>query len=319
MRQYIAKRLLLLLPTWVLVTITIFALMRIVPGDYAALKAFGGEGAAGSEEIMQQLRQNLGLDQPVYVQYVDWIWRMARYGDMGTSFSTKRPVAQEIMDRFPVTLELAVGTTVVSLLIAIPVGVLSAIRQDTPADYLARLLSIGGLSMPGFWIGTMLIVFPAIWFGYLPPMGYVSPFEDLGANLQQFFFPSLALGATFAGTSMRMTRSQMLEVLRQDYVRTASAKGLRERTIIFRHALKNAMIPVVSIVGLDFGYLLGRTVVIESVFVLPGLGSSTLRAVTLRDYPQVQGNILFIATLFVLINIIVDVTYAWFNPQIRYG
>jgi peptide/nickel transport system permease protein len=268
--------------------------------------------------VLASLRTQLGIDKPWPQQYWDWISGVLR-GDWGTSFTTEEPVFSELMRRLPVTLELAIGTTIISLLIAIPVGVISATRQDTPIDYIARVTSIGGLSMPGFWLGTLLIVFPAIWWGYLPPLSYVPLLEDPWANFRQFIFPCLAMGAAFSATAARMTRSTMLEVLRQDYIRTAFAKGLRERRVVYQHALKNAMIPVVTIVGIDFGYLLGRTVIIESVFALPGIGSLTLRSIFQRDYPQIQGNVLFIAVAFVLINLLVDVLYAWLDPRIRYS
>ncbi len=319
MREYIVKRLLLLIPTLFLVSVLIFTLMRIVPGDYALLVAAGGEGSLNDPTVYEGLRQQFGLDKPLVVQYSDWVWRMVRYADLGVSFRSSRPVLGEILSSLAVTLELAIGATIVSLVIAIPTGVISAIRQDTGADYMARIIGLAGLSAPGFWIGTLLLIFPAFLWGYLPTLGYVSPLDNLGKNIEQFIFPSLALGASFAARVMRMTRSQMLEVLRQDYIRTAWSKGLRERGVLAHHALKNALIPVVTIVGVDFGYLLGRTVVIEAVFVLPGLGSSTLKAINLRDYPQVQGNILFIALMFVLVNLAVDLAYAWIDPRIRYG
>ena len=319
MREYILKRLLLLVPTLLLVSLLIFGLMRTVPGDYALIVAAGSEVSASDPEIYQQLRQKLGLDQPLWAQYTNWLWRMVRHGDMGVSFRTSRPVLDDILSSLAVTVELAVGATVVSLIIAIPTGVISAIRQDTAADYASRVVAIAGLSAPGFWIGTLLLIFPAFWWGYLPTLGYVSPLQDLPRNVEQFIMPSLALGASLAARVMRMTRSQMLEVLRQDYIRTAWAKGLRERAVLTRHALKNALIPVVTIVGVDFGYLLGRTVVIEAVFVLPGLGFSTLKAINLRDYPQVQGNILVIALMFVMVNLVVDLAYARIDPRIRYG
>lgn len=318
MQEYTTKRVLLLIPTLLLVSLLIFSLMRIVPGDYALLKAMGSEGSLADPSIYEQLQRKLGLDRPYHVQYLDWIWKIACCGDMGRSFQTSKPVFDDILASLPVTIELAIGATIVSIIIAIPAGVISAVRQDSWADYLGRMVAIAGLSAPGFWIGTLLIVFPAFLWGYLPPLGYVSPFQNLGANLQQFLFPSIALGAAFSARVMRMTRSQMLEVLRQDYIRTAWAKGLREGVVVLRHALKNAMIPVITIVGVDFGYLLGRTVVIEAVFVLPGLGSSTLKAIYQRDYPQIQGNILFIAAMFVAVNLMVDITYAWFDPRIRY-
>jgi peptide/nickel transport system permease protein len=225
---------------------------------------------------------------------------------------------KEILDRLVLTGNLAIATVIISLAIAIPAGVISAVRHDSVLDYVGRLISISGLSMPGFWIGTLFILFGAIWFGYLPPPGYVPPWSNPWINLQQVFLPALTMGIGDSARAMRMTRSQMLEVVTQDYIRTAWAKGLRERSIVVKHALKNALIPVVTIVGIDFGYLLGRTVIVESVFSLPGLGSLTLSAIFNRDYPQIQANVLVIAAMFVIVNFVVDVIYAVIDPRIRY-
>jgi peptide/nickel transport system permease protein len=319
MRQYIVKRVLLLIPVLFVISIVVFTLMRLIPGDAALLMVVGGQQSIQDPQVVAELRHRLGLDKPYVVQYVEWVWNILRYGDMGTSFWTGEPVMLEILRRLPVTIELAIGTMLIAQCIAIPIGIISATRQDTPLDYTSRVISIAGLSVPGFWIGTLLLIFPAIWFSYRPPPGYVPLWVDPWVNLQQFLLPCLAMGVNDGAQSMRMTRSQMLEVVRQDYIRTAWAKGLRERAVIFRHALRNALIPVVTIVGIDFGYLLGRTVVLETVFALPGLGSLTLSAILHRDYPQIQGNILVITTMFVLVNLVVDVLYAWLDPRIRYG
>ncbi len=360
MRQYIFKRLLMLIPVLFFVSFGVFALMRFIPGDAALLMVAGGEDALSDPAVAEALRHKLGLDKPAFPvtvqlprferdkldkerppivevgpvkvwwnpkveaslvdnQYVQWIWAIISRGDLGKSFWTEEPVMSEILKRLPVTLELAIGAMVITVLVAIPTGVISAIRQDTGTDYASRLIGVIGIAAPGFWIGTLLIVFPAIWWGYLPPLGYVEPWVDPWSNFRQFIFPCLALGFGHAAANMRMTRSQMLEVLRQDYIRTAWAKGLRERIVIFRHALRNAMIPVLTLLGIDFGRLLGRTVIMETVFALPGVGTLTLRSIFQRDYPQIQGNVLFIAFLFVAINLVVDVAYAWFDPRIRYS
>lgn len=318
MLQYVIKRLLLIFPVLFVVSLIVFALMRLLPGDAALLMAVGGESALLDPTVVEALRRKLGLDKPYAVQYLEWIWNIVRYGNFGTSFWTGEPVLAEILRRLPITVELAIGTVIISLVMAIPIGVISAVRQDSFLDYSGRFISIAGLSMPGFWIGTLFIIFGAIWFGYLPPPGYTLPWDNPWINFQQVILPCLAMGINDSARSMRMTRSQMLEVIRQDYIRTAWAKGLRERSVILRHAIRNALIPVVTIVGIDFGYLLGRTVVVETVFSLPGLGSLTLSAIFHRDYPQIQGNVLVIAAMFVFVNFIVDIIYAFIDPRIRY-
>jgi peptide/nickel transport system permease protein len=318
MLQYVIRRLLMMFPVLFVVSLTVFALMRLLPGDAALLMAVGGEGALFDPAVAEALRDKLGLNKPYVVQYLEWIWNILRYGDLGTSFWTGEPVVTEILRRLLLTANLAIGTVIISVAIAIPVGVISAVRQDSFLDYAGRFISISGLSMPGFWIGTLFVLFGAIWFGYLPPPGYVPPWVNPWVNFQQMFLPALTMGISDSARAMRMTRSQMLEVIRQDYIRTGWAKGLRERSVVVKHALKNALIPVVTIVGIDFGYLLGRTVIVETVFSLPGLGSLTLSAIFNRDYPQIQGNVLVIAAIFVAVNFVVDVIYALIDPRIRY-
>jgi len=316
-RQYIITRLSLLIPVLFFVSVLVFALARVIPGDAAILKAMGSPEGDAAGEIIGELRRQFGLDKPYPVQYVEWLGKVLQ-GDMSTSFWTQKPVLEEIVSRLDVTFELAIGTTIVSVLIAIPAGVISAIRRDTGLDYVARITSILGLAMPNFWIGTLMIVLPAFWWGYVPPPGYTPMAQDPWRNFQQFIFPSLAMGTSFSAIAMRMTRSQMLEVLRQDYIRTAFAKGLRERVVVYRHALRNAVIPVMTIVGIQFGHLLGRTVIMETVFALPGLGTMTLRAIQQRDYPLIQGSVLVMALMFLLVNFVVDILYAVVDPRIRY-
>ncbi len=318
MREYILRRIFWSIPTALLVSLIIFGIMRFIPGDAALLMVLGGEDVQSNIELYESLRHELGLDRPWHIQYLDWLWAFVSRGDLGTSFWTKEPVTQAILNRMPVTLEVAIGSILIGVIIAIPLGVLSAMRQDRVEDYAPRVGSVLLVSAPNFWIGTLLVVLPAIWFRYMPSLGYVSFFDNPGANMQQFLFPWIATGTRLIGVSMRMTRSSMLEVLRQDYVRTAWAKGLRTRAVVFRHALKNAMIPVATIIGGQLGNLLGGSVVIESVFGLPGLGSLTIQSIYQRDYPQIQGCILVIALIVIVMNLITDISYAWFDPRIRY-
>lgn len=319
MRNYIIKRLLLLIPTFLVVSMIIFVLMRAIPGDAAIMMLRPGESgeAIYGPEAYAALRHQFGLDKPLWEQYTIWLWGIMR-GDWGRSLYSNTPVLTELFNRLPVTVELAFLTVLIAFSIAIPIGVLSAIRQDTLLDYVARLIPIAFLSMPGFWIGTLLILIPAMLWRYLPPLHYISPLEDPITNLRQFLPPALSMGAFSSAVLMRMTRSTMLEVLRQDYVRTAWAKGLWERAVIQRHALKNALIPVVTIAGMQFGHLLGGTVIMEALFGLPGLGRLTLFSIEHRDYPQVQANVVIFAALYVVINLIVDLIYGWLDPRIRY-
>jgi peptide/nickel transport system permease protein len=312
--QYIAKRLMFTVLVLWLVSIIVFSAVRLIPGDVCSIVLATSDV---SPEQCAAIRADLGLDEPVVTQYVRYMGGVLR-GDLGTTLLSKRDVWTEIRSRIPLTLELTFLATLFAVMLAVPIGVISAVRRDTPADYGLRLLTIGWLSIPGFWIGTMLIIFPAKWWGYSPPVGYVDFWTDPFKNLHQLYLPAIALGLALSASLARVMRSSMLEVLRQDFVRTARAKGLVERAVIFRHALKNAMIPVITLFAIQFGTLLGGTVVLESIFSLPGLGTLTLSSVLIKDYPQVQGLVLFFATVLILINLLVDISYAWFDPRIRY-
>jgi peptide/nickel transport system permease protein len=319
-RTYVLRRVLLMFPLLVGVSIVVFAMVRILPGDVATLMVAGGQdggAVARNEETIQAIRRSLNLDQPLHVQYALWLGQVAR-GDLGQSYWTKRPIIEEIGRALPITIELAVLSVLIAVLVGLPLGVLSAVRQDTGLDYTGRLFSIGALSLPDFWIGTMLVLFPLLWFGWIPTIRYTPLLVDPWANIQQMIFPALALGVHNSGPIMRITRSSMLEVLRQDYVRTAWAKGLREAQVVWGHALKNASIPVLSLIGLRLGRLLGGTVVLEQIFVLPGLGLLVLGAITERDYPLLQGVVILFAGIFLVVNLIVDLLYAWLDPRIRF-
>lgn len=315
MGQYLVKRLLFTLLVLWAVSVIVFSAVRLVPGDVCRIVLATSDV---DEAQCNAIRQELGLDQPVLTQYFTWIGGVLR-GDFGTTLISKRDVWTEIRTRIPLTLELTLLSTLFALALALPIGVYTAMKQDTAPDYILRLLTIGWLSIPSFWLGTMLIIFPAKWWGYSPPVGYVDFWVNPLRNLEQLYLPAIALGLALSASLARVTRSSMLEVLRQDYVRTARAKGLRERVLVIRHTLRNAMIPVVTLFGIQFGVLLGGTVVLESIFSLPGLGTLTLSSVLIKDYPQVQGLVLFFATVLVLINLVVDISYGWFDPRIRYS
>jgi peptide/nickel transport system permease protein len=315
MRTYVARRIAQgLLVLW-LVSLLIFSLVRILPGDAVIMQL--DQAAAPTPEVLKRARQELGLDRPFLAQYRTWMANAVQ-GDLGRSLITRRPVAQELLKRINLTTHLAVLSVIVALLIALPIGVLSAVRQDTASDYFGRLFAILGLSLPDFWLATVVITFLAIWFQWLPPIGFAPLWQDPARCLSQLLIPALIIGARLAAVSMRMTRSSLLEVLRQDYVRTARAKGARERAVIVRHALKNAFIPVVTVVGQQFSVLLGGTVIVEVIFLQPGVGSLMLDAVLLRDYTLIQGAVLFFAAVIVVTNLLVDLSYAWLDPRIRY-
>ncbi len=316
MHKYVIRRLLLSVPVLLLSSLIVFGLMRVMPGD--ALTALMGESGNVSAKDLQKLRKDLGLDRPYHEQYAIWVWQMVSLNP-GHSIFTNEPIPVALRKAIPVTLELASLAIVLGLSIAIPVGVLSATRQDTVSDYAGRVVAVSGLSMPEFWLGTLVITFAAIWFNWIPPIGYVSLWESPWRNLQQFLVPAGILGFRLSAATMRMTRSTVLEVLREDYVRTAWAKGLAGKIVVYKHALKNALIPVVTIVGGQLGTLLAGTVVIETIFALPGMGRLTVEAILFRDYPVVQTNVMLVATTLVTLNLIVDLTYAWLDPRIRYA
>jgi len=313
MQVYLVRRLLLVVPTLLGVSIIVFVLVRFLPGDAVAmlLQDYAQTGDA------EALRVQLGLDRPVYVQYGEWLGALLR-GDLGTSLRSKTPISAELANRIPVTLELGGLAFLVGLAVAIPVGVLSAVRQDTRLDYLARSTAIGLLAIPSFWLGTLVITLPSVWWQWTPPLRYTRLLDDPAKNLAQMIIPAIVLGLALSGTLMRLTRAQMLEVLRQEFVLTAHAKGLAERAVLFRHALKNAFIPVLTLLGLQISILVGGTVVIESVFALPGMGRYLLEALQYRDYPVIQALNLIFATVIILANLVVDLLYAWLDPRLRY-
>ncbi|MGB4863430.1 MAG: ABC transporter permease [Tepidiformaceae bacterium] len=315
MSQYIAKRLLASVLILFVISILVFVAVRAIPGDVCKI-------VLNVQDVDQAqcdaVRKELGLDEPVATQYVKYMGGVLT-GDWGKALISRQDVWHEIKIRIPLTVELTVLATGFALLIALPMGIISAMRQDSAIDYVLRIISIGWLSLPSFWIATMLIVFPARWWGYSPPVGYVDIWEDPMRNLEQLYLPAFSLGLALSASLARITRSSMLEVLRQDYIRTARAKGLKDRVVVIRHAMKNAMIPVVTLFGLQVGVLFGGTVVLEGIFSLPGLGFLTFQAVTVKDYTQVQGVVLFFAFVLVTINLLVDLSYAWFDPRIRYA
>ena len=315
MYQYVLRRVVLAIPVLILSSLVVFGLMRIMPGD--ALTALMAESGNVSERELAKLRKDLGLDLPYHEQYAIWIWQMLTFSP-GQSIFTGEEINISLKKSIPVTLELATMAMFFGLLIAVPLGVLSATRQNHLTDYISRLTAISGLSFPDFWLGTLVITFAAIWFAWIPPLGYVSLWDSPWKNLQQFVLPAAVLGFRLAAATMRMTRSTLLEVLREDYVRTARAKGLGERLIVYKHALKNALIPVVTIVGGQLGTLLAGTVIVETIFALPGMGRLTVEAILFRDYPVVQTNVMMVAAILVGLNLIVDLTYAWLDPRIRY-
>jgi len=314
MKQYVLRRIALAIPTLILVSVIVFAMMRLMPGDVVTRMVEGHAYAP----TMDALRKDLGLDRPVHVQYLEWIGNIVRHGDFGRSYWTRQPIWDEFARRFPVTLELAALTIVVSVVIGIGVGIVSAVRQDSVADYTGRILSILALSVPYFGLAVVVVVLPSIYFKWTPVWTYVPLTVDPVANLKIMVVPALVFGLTRAGPIMRIMRSALLDVLRQDYIRTAWSKGLGERTIVLRHALKNAMIPVISLIGLQMPLYIGGSVIIEAIFRLPGVGLFFFEALSKLDYPVVQSVNLIIAAIVVGLNLVIDLSYAFLDPRIRY-
>ena len=318
MRAYIIRRLLLMIPTLLLVSILVFLLIRFIPGDVID-GMFASSYRGGSAETRAELERVLGLDVPAHVQYARWIGDMVLHGTLGKSLlGSAITVEEQILRRLPVTLELGLLAIAIGLVIALPVGIYSAIRRNTLADYAGRTVAVVGLATPNFWLGLLVIVFPAIWWNWTPPIRMIALSDDLLGNLGVFIIPSLILGTYFAAATMRMTRTMMLEVLRQDYVRTAWSKGLRERVVVVRHAIKNALIPVITLAGLQLPVLIGGSVIMENIFNLPGIGRLLLDALLDRDYPMVSGVNLVFAVGVVVINLVVDLLYAFLDPRVRY-
>lgn len=318
MREYVLRRILLFIPSLIGLSIAVFLLLRVLPGD-VAMNILAGEEGAGriSEESLAALRQKLGTNRPLPEQYVRWIWDLAHL-DMGTSYRSDRPVGWEIRRSFPVTVQLAVLTALVATIVAVPSGIVSAIRRDTWIDYVVRTISIAGLAMPTFWSGTLVVLGLSFYLSWSPPLGFTSLFEDPWTGLQQLIWPALVLGYYFAAIISRLTRSSMLEILHQDYLRTAWSKGLRERLIILRHGLPNALLPVITMIGIQFATLLGGTVIVEFIFALPGVGSILLEGIHFRDYPLVQTVVMLFGAIMLTISLCVDLAYAYIDPRIRY-
>lgn len=313
MTQYIVRRVLAIVPVLFGISLLVFLLVHLIPGDVAQILL----GTQATDQQIETLRRTFGLDRPLPVQYVDWLSHILR-GDFGVSFRTNRPVLPDLVSRFGVTLQLTLTSMVIALVVAIPLGVASAARRGQISDGISRVVALLGLSIPNFWLGTLLILFVSLGLHWLPPVGFTSLLDNPWLGIQTLILPAIALGTAVAAFIMRMVRSSLLEVLRQDYVRTAYAKGLKDRSVLYRHALKNAFIPVLTVIGVQIGYLLGGAVIIESIFSLPGMGRFLLDSISNRDYSIVQGGVLFIALIFCLVNLSVDLVYAWLDPRIRY-
>lgn len=316
MRGYVVRRLLALLPTLLFASLIVFVTVRMIPGDVIDMMLSQNDIAA-DKLSRDQLVEALGLDRSIIEQYFRWIGGIVT-GDFGKSLWQSTPVLDQILQRLPVTFELGLLALLVGLTIALPIGVFSAIRQDTAGDIVGRSFSILLLAIPSFWLGTMVMVFPSIWWGWSPEVNYVKFSDDPLQNLKQMIIPALVLGAALSAVTMRMTRTMMLEVLRQDYIRTAWAKGLPERLVILRHALRNALIPVVTLIGLQAPILIGGAVIIEQIFVIPGMGLLLLEAVNQRDYPIITGVFLVVGVSVMIINLLVDLSYGFLDPRVRH-
>jgi len=321
MRDYIIRRLLLMIPTLFFVTVMVFLLVRLVPGDVIEIMVMqqaSSQVGQESELDVDAVRHMLGLDVPIHTQYGRWIWGIVTRGDLGESLWTGRSVTEEILHRLPITFELGFLAFVLAQLIALPVGIYSAIRQDTIGDYAGRSFAILSLATPAFWLGTMIMVFPSIWWGWAPAVEYIPFLDDPLGNLQQFIIPAILMGTAMSGGTMRIVRTMMLEVLRQDYIRTAWAKGLRERTVVTRHAVKNALIPVVTVISGQIPVMTGGAVIMEQIFCLPGMGRLGLNAVLNRDLFIISGLNLVFAIFGLLTILAVDLSYAYLDPRVRY-
>lgn len=317
MGAYVAKRILTMIPTLIGVAVLIFLMLRVVPGDIVELRMRGDGGAPTVEQIEAE-RARLGLDKPLYQQFIGWMVGLATL-DLGKSMWTEEPVTKEIAGRIGLTLQVAIMATLIAILIALPLGTLSALYQDRWIDHAIRIFTIGGLAIPSFWLGMVIIIGLLFAFNWVPPMEYVPIWRDPIANLSQLIWPALAVGYRFSAVLARMVRSSIVEVMREDYIRTARAKGVFERLVIARHALRNAMLPAVTVIGLEFAFLIGGLVVTEQVFNLNGLGRLFVQAVIRSDFTLVQGIVMLIAVVFIVTNLIVDLAYAWLDPRIRYG
>lgn len=317
MTRYVVKRFLLLIPTLLVVAILIFVLIRIVPGDVVELRLVSG-GMFVTKGVVEAERARLGLNKPIWNQFADWMLGLVRL-DFGTSMWTGAPISHEIAIRLELSLQLAIMSTLIAVALALPLGTIAALRRGTWIDFVVQFFSVAGLATPSFWLGILLILFLLTYFHWLPPLTFTSLWQDPKANLVQLIWPALAVGYRYSAVTTRMTRSALLEVLREDYVRTAWSKGLAERTIVRRHALRNAMLPVVTVIGLEFAFLIGGLVVTEQVFNLNGIGKLFVDAISRRDYTLIQGLMLFVAAGYLLVNFVIDLLYARLDPRISYG
>ena len=319
MGKYALRRALLFIPTLLVATTLVFTLFWIVPGDPALTILTGGEGDSGtvSPEQLAQLRRTLGLDRPLYVQYASWLSK-AIHGDLGTSLWYKTPVWSQVKDRFLVTMELAVMAIVLAFCAAVPLGVISAVKQDTGFDYVSRILSSIGIALPTFWLGILIVYALASFFEWLPPLGYATLWDDPLLNLQQLILPALTLAFSDLAFSARVTRSSMLEVMREDYLRTARAKGLVEALVIGRHALRNALLPILTVSGYQFARLLGGVIIVESIFVVPGMGTLLIDSIVHRDFVVLQAIVLLFAVVVLTLNLLIDLSYGVLDPRVRY-
>ena len=318
MKTYALRRLGLFIPTLILTTLIVFVLFFLVPGDAALVILTGEEGAgAVTDEDIARMRQELGLDRPIHVQYGSWIWGILR-GDLGTSIWYQTPVIDELKDKFVVTVELSIFGIAMAFLMAVPLGIISAVKQDTWPDYISRIVSLVGIALPTFWLSILMVYFLAYTFNWLPPLGYASLWEDPWLNLEQLFFPALAIAFHDLAFTARVTRSSMLEVLREDYMRTARAKGLKEMAVVGRHALKNAILPVVTVSGYQFARALGGVIIVETIFVVPGLGRFVIESILHRDFVVLQAVIVLTAAVVLTLNLVIDLLYGILDPRIRY-
>jgi peptide/nickel transport system permease protein len=315
--KYTFYRVLQLIPVWILLSMVVFAIVHALPGD--AIDALVPPDAASNPATRAALEKELGLDKPIYVQYLKWLERIVLHGDFGKSITTRRTISVEIFNRLPATLYLAVTAVLVSLVIAIPLGTIAAVKRRTAVDYTATATALLGVSVPEFWLAIMCVLFFSLYLGWLPASEYRSPFDHFGLSLMYLVLPAGSLGVRLAAITTRLTRSSMLDEIRKEYVDTARSLGLPERRVIYKYTLRNALIPTVTVAGLQFARLLGGTVVVESIFSWPGVGLVLYEAILGRDYPMIQAAILILATAFVLMNLLVDLIYRWLNPRIRLG
>ena len=318
MRRYLIRRLLAVIPTLFFASIIVFLVIRVLPGDAVDLIIKSSPFMADSEQMRADIERDLGLDHPMHVQYVRWLGAIVLRGDLGTSLMRDTSVSAEILQRLPVTMEMGLWAVFFALIIAIPIGVYSALRQDTMGDYVGRSFAILMLAVPSFWLGTMVVILPAVWWGWSPPTRLVPFADDPIRHIAVFLTPSAILGASLAAVTMRMTRTMMLEVLRQDYIRTARAKGLTERLVVMRHAIRNALIPVITLIGLFVPIIIGGTVILERIFDIPGMGQLLLLAVQDRDYPVITGIFLVVGVFVIMVNLLVDLSYGLLDPKVRH-